>query len=108
MESLSALFSKHFFVVLWISALTIFGAIAGYIKKLKDGTIERFRISELVGDIVISFFLGVVTYLLCKGVGVNEYLSAGLVGFVSHLGTKGITMLENFIPQIISKWFGLK
>ncbi len=107
MEALSVFLSKNFFVILWISLLSVLGAITGYIRKIKEGTVERFRISELVGDITISFFLGVVTYFLCKGAGINEYLSAGLVGFVSHLGTRGIVMLEEFIPKIIKKWFGL-
>jgi hypothetical protein len=106
-ETLITFFSKNFLVILWVSTLSVFGAITSYIRKVKAGKIERFSISELVGDIAISFFLGVVTFLLCKSAGFDEYLTAGLVGLASHMGTRGIVMLEDFVPKVICKWLGL-
>lgn len=108
MEAIALFFSKNFFVIMWVSILSLLGATTNYIRKIRAGKIERFSISELVGDIVISFFLGVITFLLCKGAGFDEYLTAGLVGLVSHMGTRGIVMLEDFIPKIVSKFLGLK
>lgn len=106
-ETLSAFLTKNLLTILWISALSTLGATVGYMKKIKSGAVERFRISELVGEIVISFFLAIVTYFLCKGSGLDEYLTVGLVGVVSHLGTKGLSMLETFIPKLICKYFKL-
>lgn len=107
MEALSILFSKHFVAILWVTALSVLGAIASYIRKVKSGKIERFSISELIGDFVISFFLGVTTYLFCKGLELDEYLTAGLVGLVSHLGTRGLVMVEDLIPKAICKYLGI-
>jgi hypothetical protein len=106
-ETLTIFLSKNILTILWISALSTLGATAGYIKKIKSGTIERFRISELVGEIVISFFLGVVTYFLCKGSGINEFLTVGFVCVVSHLGTKGLTMIEQVIPKVVCKYLNI-
>ena len=106
-EALATFISKNFLVILWVSALSTLGAIVGYIRKLKNGTVERFRISELVGEIVISFFLGITTYFLCRGSGLDEVLTYGIVGVVSHLGTKGLTMMENIIPKAICKYLKL-
>ena len=105
LEALSAFLTKNLLTILWISALSTLGATVGYIKKIKTGTVERFRVSELIGEIVVSFFLAIVTYFLCKGSGLNELLTVGLVGVVSHLGTKGLSMLETFIPKLICKYF---
>ena len=55
----------------------------------------------------IAFFLAIITYLLCIGSGINEVLTAGLVGIVSHLGTKGLTMFEQFIPKIVCKYLNI-
>ncbi len=107
-EIISTFLSKHYFVVAWVSILSLFGGLSSYIRKVRDGKIERFSIAELVGDIFISFFLGVVTYLICHGSGVDEYITAGLVGISSHLGTRGLIMLEDFLPKIAKKYFGIK
>ena len=106
-ETITIFLSKNIFTILWISALSTLGASVGYIKKIKAGTVERFRISELIGEVVISFFLAIVTYFLCKGSGVNEILVVGIVGVVSHLGTKGLSMLEQVIPKVICKYLNI-
>lgn len=104
-EAISVFITKNFLTIVWISALSTLGATVGYIKKIKTGTIERFRISELIGEIVVSFFLAIITYFLCIGSGINEVLTVGIVGVVSHLGTKGLSMLETFVPKLVCKYF---
>jgi hypothetical protein len=96
-EALTIFLSKNILTILWISALSTLGASVGYIN----------RISELIGEVVISFFLAIVTYFLCKGSGVNEILIVGVVGVVSHLGTKGLSMLEQVIPKAICKYLNI-
>lgn len=107
LESLYLFFTKNFMVILWVSALSTLGAVTNYIRKIKSGRIERFSISELIGDITISFFLGVTTYFVCKGAGLDEYLTAGFVGLVSHMGTRGLIILEDLIPRFICKHLGI-
>ncbi len=106
-EILGSFFSKNFLVIVWVSVLSVLGAVTSYLRKVKAGKIQRFSISELIGDITISFFLGIVTFLICKGTGLDEYLTAGLVGIVSHMGTRGLVMLEDFIPRIVCKYLGI-
>jgi len=112
METLAAFFSKHFFIIVWVTTLSVFGAVTNYIRKARAGKIERFSISELIGDITISFFLGVVTFLICKGAGVDDYITAGIIGLVSHMGTRGIVIVEDalsqIMPKLITKFFGTK
>ena len=107
LEAITIFLSKNILTILWISALSTLGATVGYIKKIKAGTVERFRVSELIGEIVVSFFLAIITYFLCIGSGISEILTVGIVGVVSHLGTKGLTILETFIPKVVCKYLNL-
>jgi hypothetical protein len=107
MEAIGVFMSKYTWIILYVSALSILGGVTSYIRKTKDGTITRFSFSELVGDIVISFFIGVVTYLICKGLNVNDILTAGCIGISSHMGTRSIVFLEELIPKIVCKYFNV-
>lgn len=88
---------------LWVIALSVWGGIVHHIKKLKSGTVTRFSFSELIGDIVISGFIGVMTFYLCEYANFDELLTAFLVGISSHMGTRGLMVLE----ELASKKLGL-
>jgi len=78
----------------WVLILSVWGGITHYIKKVKSGALQRFSISELVGDIFISGFIGVMTFYLCEYAHFDKMLTAFLVGISSHMGTRGLMMLE--------------
>lgn len=79
----------------------------GYIRKLKEGRYERFSITELVGDLVISFFIGITTYFICKSAGFDDWLIAGLVGITSHMGTRGLVLIESMVEEYVKRIFKL-
>jgi hypothetical protein len=90
-------------IILYVGFLSFLGGVTSYIRKKNNGTITGFSLSAFIGDMVIAGFVGVVTYLLCKGVGLNELLTAGLVGISSHMGTKAIVFVEQFVPKYLDK-----
>ena len=92
-----------FITYLWVFAMAMFGGVAHNVKKLKNGTLARFSFSELLGDLIISGFLGVVTFFLCEYAGLDRMLTAALIGMSAHQGTRGIY----FIEEIIAKKFKL-
>ncbi len=104
MEVIAAFFTKYMWIIIYVSILSFLGGITSYIRKKNNGTITGFSISAFIGDMFIAGFVGVVTYLLCKGVGLNELLTAGLVGITSHMGTKAIVFVEQFIPKYLDKF----
>ncbi len=103
LETLSIIINKHIIAFVWVASLSILGGLVGYVRKLKEGTYERFSITELVGDLVISFFIGITTYFICKSAGFDDWLIAGLVGITSHMGTRGLVLIERIIEQYIKK-----
>ena len=109
--------SNHYFTFLWIFALSTLGSIVAYIKKKRESK-EPFNWMHLSGDILISFFLGVITYFLCKGANLSEFWTAGFVGIVSHLGTRVLILFDTLIPvfqdmikfivpKIVCKWLNI-
>ncbi len=84
-----------FITYLWVLALSIWGGVVNNIRKIKEGTLKRFSLAELIGDIAISGFIGVMTFYLCEYAGFDELLTAFLVGITSHMGTKGLSVLED-------------
>ena len=86
MEVVVAFFSKYTWVIIYVSILSLAGGITSYIRKRKAGLITKFYLNEFIGDMVISGFVGVVTYLICKGAGLNELLAAASIGIASHMG----------------------
>ena len=88
---------------LWVIALSLWAGIANNVRKIKAGAI-RFSIAELIGDIVISGFIGVVTYFLCQYYKIDGMFTAALVGISAHMGTRAIYGFE----LLVAKKFGVK
>lgn len=87
----------------WVIGLSVWGGLVNYISKIKSGEIARFNITELVGDVCISAFAGVLTFWMCEISGFDELWTAVLVGIGGHMGARLIGKLE----QILSRKFAL-
>lgn len=86
----------------WVFALAWWGGVVNYLRKLKRKEINRFSLTELIGDFITSGFSGVITYYLCQASELNGFITASLVGMSGHMGSKAIYMLE----RALTKRFG--
>lgn len=87
--------SYQLLTYLWVFALAAWGGVANYIRKVKAGTAEKFSIMELIGEIVISAFTGVLTFWLCELAGFPGLLTAAFVGVSGHMGSRAIGLFED-------------
>lgn len=76
----------------YVFVLACFGGIASYIQKLKNGYC-RFSITELIGKLFISAFVGVVTFFLCEAATIDKLYSAAIIGLSGHMGSKAIILI---------------
>jgi len=83
----------------WILILAWFGGFVNYMKKVRNGEVGRFNITEFLGDMLTSSFAGVITFLFCKGAGFNEWLTAALVGMSGHMGSRALFMFEHWLAK---------
>ena len=79
----------------WVIALSCWGGVANYIRKVKAGQAEKFSVLEIVGEVVISGFTGVLTFWLCELSAFPPLLTAALVGVSGHMGSRAIALLED-------------
>lgn len=87
-------------VPIYVFLLSCWAATANTVRRIRKKEIPHFSIREWVGDIVISSFIGVLTFHLCRYTGVDDMLMAVYVGAASHMGTRALSLFE----RIFSAW----
>ncbi len=105
MEVIYLYSTKYMWVIVYVSFLSFAGGITSYMRQRKDGVITSFRLGGFLIHMTIAGFVGVITYLVCKGVGLNELLTAAAIGISSHMGTPAIVFIEELIQKIVCKYF---
>lgn len=71
--------------------------MANFYQKVKSGKSRAFNVMELCGEIIVSAFVGLVTFWICKGYNVNEWLTAAAVAVTGHMGSRAIFLAEQWI-----------
>lgn len=84
---------------LWVLALSTWGGLVNYLSKIRAGHIARFNVTELIGDMFISGFTGVLTFWMCQAAGFNELTTAVFVGISGHMGARMIGKLESVMSR---------
>ena len=102
-EAARGVLDYSIFTYAWVLLLSTWGGVASFINKVRTGVVRPFNVAELVGEIAVSGFVGVLTFWLCQAAGFGELETAVCVGVSSHMGTRGLFRLEQFV----SKKFGL-
>lgn len=81
---------------LWVVAFSAFGGVVSFMRKRREGIVRAFNITELIGELVTSAFVGVITFLLCEWSGVSPLLTAAFVGITGHMGSRALFMFESY------------
>lgn len=92
----------------WVFGISFFGGLAGYLRKVKSGLINRFSLIELIGEMVISAFVGVMTFYLCEWADIPGPLAAALIGISAHMGSRAIFIFETAAHQAFERFMGEK
>ena len=95
-------FSDINIVALSIAFLAgIWGAVLNFIKR--DNFLMTFskKIAMFVMDLFVNVGLTILTYLGAIGYGMNELLAVAIGGFIGHLGTRSIYLVELIIAEKI-------
>jgi hypothetical protein len=91
-------------ILSWILliGLSLWGGVASFIRKMKDGHARAWNFTELVGELVVSGFTGVVTANVCDYISTSAPLKYALVGIASHMGSRALFKLEGVLNQKLS------
>ena len=81
-------------VLFWlvVVALALWGSTAAYIERMRRLD-DTFSWLGLVGDWVISGFVGVMVAYACLHVGFSWEITAALCGIAGHQGSRAMALL---------------
>ena len=86
----------------YVLALSVVGGVVGFHRKMREGAVRAFNVTEFIGEIFTSAFAGVLTFYLCEWSGVAPLLSAVLIAISGHMGSRAIFGIEKWAE---SKFF---
>jgi hypothetical protein len=90
---------KQYLLVLGFALL---GGLVGWYNKVRSGVIPGWSINHLVGELCTSAFAGLMTFWVCEWMNFAPLLTAALTGVMGHMGTRAVTMLEEFATKRFS------
>jgi hypothetical protein len=88
----------------WMAVIAATGGIVSFYGKMKAGHVRAFNITEFLGEIITSAAVGLVTFWICKGFAVNEWLTAAGVAISGHMGARAIFILEKALEKKADTW----
>lgn len=83
----------------WVLFVSTLGGVVSWVQKCRAGHARWFNLVEFVGELFVCSFAGVVTFLLCRSYGVEELPAVAFSAIASHMGTRGLYVLEQFVSR---------
>lgn len=77
----------------------ILGGFVSWYSKVRSGAIPALSINHLVGELCTSAFAGLLCFWICEWSGFPQLLTAALTGVMGHMGTRGISLLEEWAAR---------
>lgn len=95
---------KNIIPTLWMVFVASLGGAVSFRQKVKDGHSRPWNLTEFIGEMFVSAVAGLITYWICKGVGMNEYLTAAAVAISGHMGARAFFLAERTLEQVAEKF----
>jgi hypothetical protein len=100
-ETTKGLADYTMFTWAWVLAMSMWGGLVSFVQKVRAGKVRAFNFIEMIGELAVSAFVGVLTFLIAEQANTPELVTAALVGISSHMGTRGLFRLEQFLTKYL-------
>lgn len=97
---------KNLIPTIWMAAIAAIGGYVNFRQKMQQGNVRAWNLTELLGEMAVSAFCGVLTFWICRGFDVNPWLTAAGVAISGHLGARGLFLLEKTLEKKADTWSG--
>lgn len=81
----------------WVFGLAMLGGAASFVRRVRSGQAKYSNLIELIGELVVSAFAGLVTFFLCQSSKLDPMLTAAFIAISGHMGTRIIFMFESYL-----------
>ena len=82
---------------LWVFLMSFLGGTVNHFVKYQNG--GKMSLVGWMIDVVISGFVGVVTFFFCEYAGFPQILTAAIIGVTSHQGTRGLVLISKMLSK---------
>lgn len=100
----------YFIVTLpYVLFLSLAGGLGAFIMRLNQATEPKplkVIFIKLLGELFLSGFAGLLTFLLCKEFGLSSNMTAIAVAISGHLGGNMIILISDYLKKIFKDKFG--
>ncbi|MDR1663947.1 MAG: phage holin family protein [Clostridiales bacterium] len=83
--------------------LASFGGLVKRVTELEKNPRKKASVSYYMAGSLISTFVGIVVYILCKNFGVSQLLTAGLTALAGYMGSPVLDLLSDIAKKKIKK-----
>lgn len=87
-------FDYEFLTYVWVMGLAAFGGVVNFSRKMREGAVRAFNLTEFIGEIATSAFAGLLTFWLTEAADMDKLLAAVLIAVSGHMGSRAIFMIE--------------
>lgn len=81
----------------WVFGLAMLGGAASFVRRVRSGQAKYSNLIELIGELVVSAFAGLVTFFLCRSAEFDEMSTAAFIAISGHMGARIIFMFESYL-----------
>jgi hypothetical protein len=92
-------FDYEFLTYAWVMGLAAFGGVVNFSRKMREGAVRAFNLTEFIGEIVTSAFAGLLTFWLTEAADMDKLVSAVLIAVSGHMGSRAIFMIEKALQR---------
>lgn len=96
-EKIHFLSIADFLTYAWVFGLAMLGGAASFVRRVRSGQAKYSNLIELIGELVVSAFAGLVTFFLCQSSKLDPMLTAAFIAISGHMGTRIIFMFEAYL-----------
>ena len=84
---------------LWVLGFSSLGGLVAYISRVSRGEVKVFRLIELIGELTVSAFVGLLTFFFCKKADLDAETTAMFIGITGHMGSRAMLFFENLVER---------
>lgn len=93
----------------YVIILSLAGGLGKFIMRLNQATEPqplKIIFLKLAGELFLSGFAGLLTFLLCKEFGLSPNMTAVAVAISGHLGGNMIILISDYLKKFFKNKFG--
>lgn len=88
-----------FLTYLWVLLFAAWGGLVSYRARIIANSPHTWSVFELIGEMTVSGFAGVLVFFACEASGISPLWTAVFVGIAGHMGGRSVDLLQTYLMK---------